>query len=87
MKSVYTLRVHAAHYGNSTLPNGGGHDIDEWDIEAPDRPTLAEAALPVGADYHHGYRDLTGNQHWIFYRKAPFSKERCERCPEQKETR
>lgn len=88
MKSTYRLVKHAAHYCDATKPNGGGHDLDEWTIVAPNLPSVAKAGLPSGAKFHHGYMTGTGEedavQHWVFTRLAPFSPDRCDRCPENR---
>lgn len=64
---------HAAHTGN-----GGGWDLEQIDIQSA---TRFGHNLPPGFEYHSGYRDHAGNQHWLFVRCAPLSPGRCERCP------
>jgi hypothetical protein len=77
---AYRRCRHAAHYGRTRAD--GGHDLEEWDCEAP---TLHEAYdrydIPAGAEYHHGYIDrTTRKQHWIFTKIAPLGEGCCERC-------
>jgi hypothetical protein len=83
LMGVYRLVKHAGHYGDATKKNGGGHDLDEWDITAPTMPTKHELQFK-DAKFHHGYRDAGGAQHWVFSRLAPFSPERCDRCPAER---
>lgn len=80
-KVTYRLVKHAAHYGDATKKNGGGHDLDEWDIAAESLNQAKALVLLQGAEFHHGYVDKDGAQRWVFSRLAPFSAERCERCP------
>lgn len=78
IQSTYRLVKHAAHYGDATKKHGGGHDLDTWDVTAPKQPKASE--MLAGAEFHHGYLDAAGAQHWVFYRRAPMSVEACEKC-------
>jgi hypothetical protein len=75
---VYTRVRHATHgaYGAS------GWDLDQWDVTSPERPHVARVGtdVPSDAEYHSGYVDREGRQHWIYIRCAPMSPEPCPRC-------
>lgn len=78
---VHRRARHAAHTGN-----GGGWDLDVWDVVGVRRPEEARrelwaAHLPRDAEYHSGYLDKQGVQHWVFVRRAPLSPGRCPTCP------
>lgn len=72
---VYGRERHAAHTGP-----GAGWDLDRWDYAAPATLSVPEG-IPADAEYHHGYLDTEGVQHWVYYRRAPFSSGRCVFCP------
>ena len=80
MKAAYKRIRHAAHTGN-----GGGWDIEQWDaIDADDPGGIVETKIrsdvPRDAEYHSGYVDRQGNQHWLYTRKAPLSEGICACC-------
>lgn len=67
---------HAAHTGPGT-----GWDLDQIIVHGETRPA---SGIPSGFEYHSGFRDSEG-QHWVYYRRAPFSGGTCERCIPQSE--
>ncbi len=73
----HDLIPHAAHY------EGGGHDLARWIVRHPTQPTgtqLAIAGVPVTAEYHCGYVDRDGAQHWVYVERRPMSPGTCDRC-------
>lgn len=82
--AAYSLVVHAAHYCDATKKNGGGHDLDQWDVTSDVRPADSAVGL-AGAEWQYGYRDAEGRQHWVFTRIASFSDVRCGSCPTSKD--
>lgn len=76
--------VHAAHYGHGHPAKG--HDLEEWDVIHPVKPSralLEDAGVPFDVEYHSGYIDHEGRQHWLFVRRAPLSPGKCARCDVQ----
>jgi len=70
---------HAAHYAYG---RAGGHDLEEWTIRSPQKPTyeqIVALGLPSDAKYHSGsVRD--GVQHWTWTAIRPLSAGTCSRC-------
>jgi hypothetical protein len=73
LTAAYSRERHAAH--TSTTPPTGW-DLERWDVTSPTLPTSPVA----GAEYHCGYVDRDGVQHWIFTRRAPLSDGTCVWC-------
>lgn len=71
--SVYNRIHHAAHTGI-----GSGWDLERWVFVAETNARPDD--VPPDAEYHSGFRDAAGVQHWIYVRKAPFSDGECSRC-------
>lgn len=88
---AYVRGEHAAH-----AEGGGGWDLEQWDVRGVERHEDVKSVVgkpaaqaehgdvPLDAEYHHGYRDAEGRQHWVFVRSAPLSPGRCPRCPREK---
>lgn len=72
---VYSRAPHAAHTGD-----GGGWDLEQWDVTQPVRaPRPAE--VPADAEFHHGYLDTADQPHAVYVRRAPLSAgTTCARC-------
>lgn len=78
METVITYRraEHAAHYHPANAAKG--HDLESWDV-AGDLPRgrygdpVRPEGVPASAEYHSGYIDADGVQHWFFVRRAPLS--------------
>lgn len=79
MTHEITRIKHAAHTG----PNSGW-DLEQIIVKSEARWAIVAMDLPHGFEYHHGFRDDAKIQHWVFYRHAPLSPERCANCPEAK---
>lgn len=77
MSYQITRIKHAAHTG----PNSGW-DLEQIIVKSELRPSISAMDLPPGFEYHSGFRDASKAQHWIFYRRAEFSPDRCPNCPE-----
>lgn len=77
---VKTKIHHAAHYVGHPER---GHDLIQLDVTdtdwSPGKPR-PESAVAIGAEYHSGYRDKDGKQHWVFNRRIPMGEGTCERC-------
>ena len=73
----YTRIPHAAHYsyGHPAV----GHDLEQWDYAQPQRLPVPPDVAP-NAEYHSGYLDRQGVQHWVYVRTAPLSPGECPRC-------
>jgi hypothetical protein len=90
MKTTYRRIPHAAHYAYSHP--AVGHDLEQWDVDTQAEPGTTESArilvrhstigLPPNAEYHSGYLDRDGHQHWIYVRTSPLTGPRCNRCPQ-----
>lgn len=80
ISTVYSRIAHAAHYGYSHP--AVGHDLEQWDVASADRPEVARRGtdVPADAEYHSGYVDAAGRQHWVYVRRAPLSGPPCVRC-------
>jgi hypothetical protein len=77
-KYTITRTIHAAHTGPRT-----GWDLEQIDVAADTRESIPYGTdgIPYGFEYHSGYRDASGAQHWLFTREAPFSVLSCgENC-------
>lgn len=74
--SQYRRVPHAAHY--SFRHDGGGHDLEQWTFAAPVNKRPDD--VPRDAEYHSGFRDSDGVQHWVYVRRAELSPGTCERC-------
>ena len=80
---TYRRVSHAAHYA-PTHPDRG-HDLEQWDYAQPSRLPVP-AGVGLGAEWHVGYLNAYGVQHWVYVRRAPLTGETCPRCPAQKST-
>lgn len=84
----YSRIQHAAHYAYGFVhpERGQGHDLEQWDAAEEDcqrgprtgNPMRPEG-VPVGAEYHSGYRDAEGKQRYLFVKPAPLTGT-CPRC-------
>lgn len=79
LTATYSRERHAAHTGPGT-----GWDLEKWDVVAPTLP--ASPPVPADAEYHSGYVDRAGVQHWIYVRRAPLSEGTCVWCQPKAET-
>lgn len=87
MAAITHKRIqHAAHYEGPHPAKG--HDLEQWDY-LPDGQTTRDRCgdpvrpdgIPSGAEYHCGYLDREGRQHWLFVRRVPLTGPACNRCP------
>lgn len=79
---AYQRVTHAAHgaYG------AGGWDLERWTVRSEERPEKLQHLVPAGAEYHSGFVDKEGRQHWVFLRQAPFTPdEACVLCAKKAE--
>ncbi len=78
MTTVTYARIpHAAHYAYGHPAKG--HDLEQWDVKQPKRGPVPPE-VPTNAEYHSGYIDKDGAQHWLWVRTAPLSPGECKRC-------
>jgi hypothetical protein len=78
MNTTYRRIPHAAHYANGSA--AVGHDLEEWDVTSDAKPLKSAAGIPADAEWHIGYLDKQGRQHWTFTRVAPITLGPCSRC-------
>ncbi len=74
--TVYRRAAHAAHYMYGHPKKG--HDLESWDVTSPKLTKPSD--VPANAEYHHGYIDREGKQHWVFVRPAPLTPGDCPIC-------
>ena len=75
--SAYRRIPHAAHYGYNHP--AVGHDLEQWDYAQASRLPVPPD-VPFSAEYHSGYVDSGGAQHWLYVRRAPLSPGECVWC-------
>jgi hypothetical protein len=82
---TYRRIQHAAHY---EAPGQGakGHDLEQWDAldagqikRGRSGDPVVPDGVPADAEYHCGYIDRDGRQHWLYTRRSPMTGT-CERC-------